>query len=112
MPVDILVDWLEDGYSLQDFEDAYHVGMDNINGVLDYLANSPDKHVVDLTGCPDVEHGADGRPVFKGTNFPVEILFNHLKGGVSPEEFSASYGLDSRQVMSVLECDLALATAT
>lgn len=106
MPVDILVSWIESGQSVEDFEKSYRVGEQNIRTALDYLQNNPPMHIVDLTRCSAVEQGRDGRPAFKGTEFPVDIMFNHLKGGITPRVFFERYGLDFEQIERVLSCDL------
>lgn len=106
MPVDILVSWTESGQRVKDFDESCHVGEQNIRVALEYLQNDPPVHTVDLTGCPAVERGQDGRPVFIGTEFPVEILFNHMKGGIAPRAFADKYGLDYAQIKWVLKCDL------
>lgn len=112
MPVDILVDWVENGQNIGEFERSFHVGEHNIKTALKYLYSNPPVHVVDLTGCSAIDIGPDGRIVFKGTSFPVEILFNHIKGGVSPAEFCKRYGLDDGQIMAVLTYDTDLVSVS
>ena len=102
MPVDILADWTASGHDVDEFEESYQVGKHNIRVALQYLQNDPPVHVVDLTECSAAETGQDGQPVFKGTEFPIEILFDHMKGGITPQDFCRSHGLDYEQVKAVL----------
>jgi uncharacterized protein (DUF433 family) len=45
-----------------------------------------------------------GAPVFRGTRVPVRILFDHLEGGETVEEFLAGFPSVSReQVITFLE---------
>jgi uncharacterized protein (DUF433 family) len=45
-----------------------------------------------------------GVPVFKGTRVPVRILFDHLEGGETVEEFLEGFPTVSReQVIAFLE---------
>lgn len=45
-----------------------------------------------------------GRPVFRGTRVPVEILFENLADGLTVDEIVESYPtLDKADVLAVLE---------
>jgi len=45
-----------------------------------------------------------GRPVFRGTRVPVEVLFENLEDGLSIEEIIASYpSLNKADVIACLE---------
>ena len=102
MPVSVLVEWVTAGYDLDEFEASYHVDLDKLRRAVQYIKNDPPVHVVELTDCPVVERGQSGEPVFKGTTFPVEILFNQIKGGVSARDFADRYGLDYDHIQTVL----------
>jgi len=45
-----------------------------------------------------------GRPVFRGTRVPVEVLFDNLEDGLSLDEIVASYpSLDKADLIACLE---------
>lgn len=45
-----------------------------------------------------------GRPVFRGTRVPVEVLFENLEDGLSLDEIVESYpSLDKRDLIACLE---------
>ena len=107
LQVSIFVDWIAAGHSIEEFEDGFHVGLEHLQTVADYLRNDPPRHRVDLTGCAHIAFGPDGDPVFESTGMPVEILFDHIKAGVTPRQFADSYGLDYEHIEAVLAHDTA-----
>lgn len=102
--VDLLVRWLEAGNSLEEFSQTFHVDMGILMAAVRYLRDDPPVDVVDLAGCAVVEPDrSDGTPSFRGTGIPVRALFNFLKSGRAPTEFSDIYGLEHDQIEAVLE---------
>jgi uncharacterized protein (DUF433 family) len=54
-----------------------------------------------VTKSPDI---LGGRPVFRGTRVPVEVVFENLADGLSLDEILESYpSLDRKDVIAVLE---------
>jgi uncharacterized protein (DUF433 family) len=51
-------------------------------------------HQLPFTGNPDV---MGGRPVFRGTRIPVEILFQNLADGLSLDEILDAYPTLNRE---------------
>jgi uncharacterized protein (DUF433 family) len=61
---------------------------------------NPDEHDVVIRD-PEV---LGGRPVFRGTRVPVEVLFENLADGLSIDEIVASYpSLDRGDVVECLQ---------
>jgi uncharacterized protein (DUF433 family) len=45
-----------------------------------------------------------GRPVFRGTRVPIEVLFENLEDGLTLDDIAASYpGLDKADLIACLE---------
>ncbi len=45
-----------------------------------------------------------GEPVFKGTRVPVRSLFEHLRGGISLDEFLEDFeGVEREQAQAVID---------
>ena len=107
MPVNMFVEWIADGRSIEEFEDGYRVGLEPLQTVADFVHNGPPRHRVDLTGCEHVAVGSDGELVFEGTTVPVELLFDHMKGGATVRWFADRFGLDYNHVLAVLAHDTA-----
>ena len=104
LPVSILTDWVTGGYSLEEFEDGFHVGLDKLKVAVDYFNNNPPVHVVDLRNCEEVELRPDGTPVLRNAGLPVEMIINHFKGGRTPEQISDRLELPLHQIKAVLGC--------
>ena len=55
----------------------------------------------------------DGRPVFRGTRVPVEVLFENLEDGLTIDEIVASYpSLNKADLIACLEGACATLKAT
>ena len=100
-----LVDWVNRGYSVDEFANTYYMDVDLLRVAVRYLRDSPPVEIVDLAGCPGVELNRWGEPSFAGSGIRVEALFNFLKAGRSASEFAATYewaGIDDGHVTTVL----------
>ena len=76
--------------------------MDAVTDAYLYMTDNPPVETVDLADCPAVQLNPADMLSFKGTHFPVVALFDFLKAGRTPREFSETYGLDHEQVETVL----------
>ena len=100
-----LVDWVNRGYSVDEFANTYYMDVDLLRVAVRYLRDSPPVEIVDLAGCPGVELNRWGEPSFAVSGIRVEALFNFLKAGRSASEFAATYewaGIDDGHVTTVL----------
>ena len=112
IPVRGLVEWLELGYSPEEFAADLDIAIDSVMAAVRYLHDDPPVEVVDLTGCPAVVCFTDewgNFPAFEDTTISVESLFNALKGGQTVDEFisyfAAEFGpdyLDHEHIDTVL----------
>ena len=87
MPVSVLVEWVEADHEIDEFAASYHMHADTLRRAVQYLEDGPPVHVVKLAGCPVVERGQKGEPVFTGTFFPVETLFDQINPDFSCARF-------------------------
>lgn len=54
-----------------------------------------------ITIDPETQHG---RPVFKGSRVPIEILFEYLESGDTIDEFREDFpGVTTEQIIGLLE---------
>ena len=105
--VNRFVDWLAAGHSIEEFRDSFGSGREPLETVSAYLRNNPPRHRIDFAGCEHVVVGPDGSLVFAGTTVPVELLFDHMKGGATVRWFADRFGLNYSQVKAVLDYDTA-----
>ena len=100
-----LVEWVNNGRTVEEFADSLRIDVDLLRVAARYLNNDPPVEVVDLTGCDGLGLNQWGEPCFAGSNIPVEVLFNFLKAGRSADEFAATYewaGIKNSHVTTVL----------
>ncbi|MYD41362.1 MAG: DUF433 domain-containing protein [Acidimicrobiia bacterium] len=102
VPVQGLTDWLRTGRTLETFSETFQISMDAVTDAYLYMTDNPPVETVDLADCPAVQLNPADMLSFKGTHFPVVALFDFLKAGRTPREFSETYGLDHEQVETVL----------